>query len=233
MAVARDPLALVEQAAVAEEVLAVIRHDMANRLSTLRNAAFFVRRKVVGSTLCAEDPRLERMLLALDEEVGTASAALEEGSAVARLGARRRAPMDAGASVRAGAELARIPGGSIQIDVAAEPGQVAADPDEIALAVRCLVENAAEAMPDGGAVSVRAAPQRGGRFLVEVRDEGPGIAEADHDAVLRAFYTTKAGRAGLGLAIARRIARAAGGGLQILPSEIGAAVMLSLPLAGA
>ncbi len=85
---ARDPLALVEQAAVAEEILAVLRHGLGNRLGTLRNAAFFVRRRVARAT-AEEDPRVDRFLQTIDDEVVTAHALVEEGAAMAQLAPRR------------------------------------------------------------------------------------------------------------------------------------------------
>jgi hypothetical protein len=45
---ARDPLGPVEQAAAAEEMLSVMRHDLRNRLATVRNAVYFIRRKLAG-----------------------------------------------------------------------------------------------------------------------------------------------------------------------------------------
>jgi len=228
---ARDPLALVEQAAVAEEILAVLRHGLGNRFGTIRNAAFFVRRRVARTT-AEEDPRVDRFLQTIDDEVVAAHALVEEGAAQAHLAPRQVGCTCAAACARDAASLARVADLGTRFEVAVEPGDVDADPGELTLAIRCLVENAAEAMPEGGVVAVRAAPE-GSRFLVEVSDQGPGIPPDDHLQVLRAFYTTKPGHAGLGLAIARRVARNAEGELRIVPRARGTSVVLSFPLSGA
>lgn len=74
-------------------------------------------------------------------------------------------------------------------------------------------------------------PARGRNLQIEVRDGGPGIAEADRAAIFNAFHKGNANSAGsgLGLAISRDLARSMGGDLELLPSETGAAFRLTLP----
>lgn len=228
----RDPLALVEQAAISEEILSAVRHSLNNRFSTVRNAAFYVRRRLSGSEAGAEDPRVDQFLRTIDEEIVAAHALLNEGSAARYLVERRAGPTRAEPCIDRAVELARIADPGVRIDVETAAAEVDADPGELALAVRCLVENAAEAMPGGGAVTIRAL-LAGAELVIEVVDEGPGIPEDAREAVLGAFYTTKPGHAGLGLCIAGRVARRARGALLIRDRPAGTAVALSLPLAGA
>ncbi|MGE0712055.1 MAG: sensor histidine kinase [Planctomycetota bacterium] len=81
-----------------------------------------------------------------------------------------------------------------------------------------------------------AAREAGGRLEVTVRDHGPGVAPAERERVFERFYRSEAaprevGGAGLGLAIARAQARAAGGELALEDAGPGARFRLSLPLA--
>jgi signal transduction histidine kinase len=75
---------------------------------------------------------------------------------------------------------------------------------------------------------------------VEVRDTGPGVPAEEKDLVFdRLFRGAEARESsgtgfGLGLALARRLARSAGGDVVLLnPGEPGARFALELPLAGA
>jgi C4-dicarboxylate-specific signal transduction histidine kinase len=68
---------------------------------------------------------------------------------------------------------------------------------------------------------------------VRVADEGPGIAEDLRGRVFEPLGTTKEGGLGLGLPIARALARAMGGDLALDAAPGGASFLLSLPLAEA
>jgi len=64
---------------------------------------------------------------------------------------------------------------------------------------------------------------RDGSVSVSVRDTGPGITDADVDRVFDAFYTTKPGGLGIGLAISRSIIEAHGGRVWATTTERGGA----------
>ncbi|MDF2255968.1 sensor histidine kinase [Streptantibioticus ferralitis] len=72
--------------------------------------------------------------------------------------------------------------------------------------------------------------------MVTVRDDGPGVPEDIGDAVFepgrRADPTDDHDGAGLGLALARRLARAAGGDIQLAPTSPGATFTITLPTGG-
>jgi len=70
--------------------------------------------------------------------------------------------------------------------------------------------------------------------VVEVRDNGPGIAAASLPRIFEPFYTTKASGTGLGLAISAGIVRDFGGELTATNRSGGGAVFrLALPAVAA
>ncbi len=99
-----------------------------------------------------------------------------------------------------------------------------------------LLENAAKHSPPGTRVKVRAWPD-GEATIVEVSDEGPGIASGEEEAVFRKFYRGEVatGRvpsegSGLGLAICRGIVSAHGGRIWVERGvSRGAAFRFTLP----
>ncbi len=99
------------------------------------------------------------------------------------------------------------------------------DPDTFAQAVKSVVRNAIDAMPDGGALRVRTA-QKNGRCSILVADTGPGIAEQDAPLIFMPFFSTKEQGMGLGLTTANRIMKQHNGELRLVPQEEGGSAFL-------
>ena len=102
-----------------------------------------------------------------------------------------------------------------------------------------LMSNAAKFTPEAGAVGVRCAPTDDGHIAVTVWDSGPGVPEAEREAIFEPFsrvadepYTHTGGGAGLGLTISRRLAGLMGGTIEVGNGENGGAEFtVTLPLA--
>ncbi len=107
------------------------------------------------------------------------------------------------------------------IEVAVEPPGLhgVGDVERLHQVVANLVENALRYSPNEGCVEVRASRAPDG-VVLEVLDEGPGIAPADAERVFERLYRTDAARssqqggAGLGLAIARWVVDLHGGSIR-------------------
>ncbi|UQA93040.1 HAMP domain-containing sensor histidine kinase [Streptomyces halobius] len=98
-----------------------------------------------------------------------------------------------------------------RIDQAAAGTTVPGVPARLVRLLSNLLDNAAKFSPPGGPVETELALVAG-RLELTVRDHGPGVADADLPHVFDRFYRAQAARAlpgsGLGLAMARQIARA-------------------------
>ncbi|MEX2549577.1 MAG: ATP-binding protein [Nitriliruptoraceae bacterium] len=108
------------------------------------------------------------------------------------------------------------------VEVEVDPGlQVEADPALFEHVVENLLVNVARHTPSGTRAWVRGY-QDGDRVVIEVVDEGPGIAESDLPHVLDRFYRggdeshrVSTGGLGLGLAFVTDVVRAHGGDLRV------------------
>jgi signal transduction histidine kinase len=123
--------------------------------------------------------------------------------------------------------------GKVDIVVTADDraGLALADRTMLQRALTNVVENAIQAMPDGGrlAIALAGSPDR---VVVTISDTGVGM---DADAVGRAFepyFSTKTGGSGLGLANARRTLELQGGTIALTstPGD-GTSVTVTLPAA--
>ncbi|MEZ4455112.1 MAG: HAMP domain-containing sensor histidine kinase [Gemmatimonadales bacterium] len=115
--------------------------------------------------------------------------------------------------------------------------RAAVDPVSIDRILTNLIENALRYGPAGQTVAV-ALTRRDEAVELEVTDDGPGIPEVDRDRVFRPFERAGAGRQhgpgglGLGLAIVRHLAEAAGGRVSIGDADGGGArVTVTIPAA--
>jgi len=124
---------------------------------------------------------------------------------------------------------ARAAGVTLRLALPARLPAVTADPDHVKQVLLNLVVNALQAMREGGTLTLDARAERE-RVTLGVADTGPGIPPEILPRVFDPYFTTKPGGLGLGLTIARRIAEAHGGALEVSSvAGQGTRFALSLP----
>ena len=132
------------------------------------------------------------------------------------------------------AALARM----ISFDTQLKPATVIGDAEKIRTIVDNLISNAIKYAPRSSTIVLGVHSDEGNAIL-DVIDDGPGVAESDRERIFDSFYQGAApaeGRvkgSGLGLAIAREYATLHGGSIELKPrtgGRHGAWFRLSLPL---
>jgi signal transduction histidine kinase len=99
---------------------------------------------------------------------------------------------------------------SLDCEAVPEDAVVEADPDQLRRLLFNLLHNAIRYAPGGGPIEVTLPKVRGDHFSLRLRDRGPGVPLGMREKVFSAYFTTRADGTGLGLAVAKRIARAHG-----------------------
>lgn len=201
----RGELQARERAAVADVVASTLRHELRNKLASIRNASFYLMRRMQKTEAWTADPRVETFFQLIERELASAEQVLslrappEAGDKKARC-----RPRDAAEQALAETPLDE----NVKVERSwAESGQVPLSVEDLALLVRCLLDNAVEAMPKGGTltVSTRDLEDEGG-VAVRVEDTGEGLAPEAYSRAFEPFFTTRPGHAGLGLSIVHRVA---------------------------
>ncbi|HHV61332.1 MAG TPA: hypothetical protein GXX51_01615 [Firmicutes bacterium] len=127
--------------------------------------------------------------------------------------------------------------------------EIPCDARRIKQAVLNLVVNALQAMPDGGELSITTSlnsyshkhkgdkggankHKEGAEIHIAFKDSGPGVPRSLMTRIFTPFFTTKKDGTGLGLTVARHIAQAHGGNVELKRSPgPGALFVMSLPAA--
>ncbi|MDT7556374.1 MAG: hypothetical protein QOI68_844, partial [Pseudonocardiales bacterium] len=154
----------------------------------------------------------------------------------------RLEPRDLGAlAALAGQETQRAqllaPTLTVSLSPDPDPGgaEVHVDEGRITQIVTNLLDNARRHTPAGGTLGVTV-EHNDTEALLTVRDSGPGVPDGDRERIFDRLVrlddarARDSGGAGLGLPIARALARAHGGELAYLPGQPGGAFQLRLPL---
>ena len=177
----------------------------------------------------AGDPALRRRIAAMEGDVRELNDLVNELLGMARLDseqALRRETVDVAGLLEGAA--AALPPGAQALSVAAgqDLGTIEADPRLLGRALSNLLRNAQKY----AAASIRlSAAREGGRLLIAVEDDGPGIPEEERDRIFEPFYRLDRSRDratggfGLGLSIARKAVLLHGGSLTVEDSALGGA----------
>jgi len=201
-------------------MLAAIGHDMRTPLTTLRLRAEFV-----------TDLQIQQKILAtVDEMEVMTEAALSFAHSEATAEATRAVDLSAllGSLCDDLAEL----GHQVSF-VEADRINYRCRPDNLKRAVRNLIENALR-YAGTASVSLLTSPTS---IDIVVEDQGPGIPAAELEQVFAPFYrleqsrNRQTGGVGLGLSIARAIARHHGGDILLAPNNPGLRATVTLPVA--
>lgn len=120
----------------------------------------------------------------------------------------------------------------IHVDPPTGVPDVRADRTLLARALTNLVENALQALPNGGVVRLSAADDGTGHVVITCEDNGVGMSPAAADQAFEPHFSTKTGGSGLGLANARRNVTSCGGTIA-LESTLGAGTVVRVRLPAA
>jgi signal transduction histidine kinase len=136
---------------------------------------------------------------------------------------------------------------SLSIDIPEQPLPTMADPSHVERVLMNLCQNASDAMPQGGAITIRVAeagaqsrsrPSIGLRpdedyVLLTVSDTGTGMTDEVRTRLFEPFFTTKSGGTGLGLANVYAIVQQCGGQIEVTSEPgVGSSFRIYLPQAG-
>jgi two-component system sensor histidine kinase KdpD len=210
-------------------LLRSVSHDLRTPLTAIIAAgaaldspsATVEERHELSTAVVSEGERLSRLVENLIDV-----SRLESGNAEPR-----REPVDLVGVFEAARESVGLGGEAVKLGVDPELPPLVADPVQLERAFANLVENGAR--HGGGRPVLVRARESGGRLVIRVVDQGPGIPETERERIFEPFYRREgAGQGfGLGLAIAKGFVEANGGEIaaESVPGQ-GSTFVVTFPL---
>ena len=216
------------------EAVAKINHDLRNMLTSARLASD----RLAGPLSEMGDPRVAQALPRLERALDRAARLAEDVLAYGRSDEAAPEPrvVSLWLAARDAAEDAGLTSGGVRLETdAGAETPVTADPDQLDRILVNLFRNARQAVEGTGRATgvVRVGAARDdGRLLIDVADDAAGVPERVRARLFQPFGgAASPGGSGLGLAVARDLARGHGGDLELLRTgPDGSVFRLTLPV---
>ncbi|MGE0551373.1 MAG: ATP-binding protein [Kofleriaceae bacterium] len=205
-----------EQLAGVGKMAAMVSHEVRNPLSSISLNTELLEDELGDS---AGNSEARSLCQAIHREVDRLTAITEEYLSFARLPKPKLSPESVNGIVDALVVFVREDLAARQVtlstDLAADDPIAMIDPGQIRQCLINLVRNAADAVgaKGGGQVTVRT--RSANPVVIEVKDDGVGIAADDLPRLFDSFFSTKEGGNGLGLALTLQIIRDHGGTIDV------------------
>ena len=210
-----------------------VAHDFNNILQALLSQAQLLQTH-------AHDPeRVKELSAELGQQISHGASLTRQLLLFSRRETAKPELLDLNASVRDATKmLQRLVRANIALEIVLAPESVPVNVDrgQLEQVLVNLTLNAADAMPDGGTLTIRTGALAGGRVWLSVEDTGTGIPEAIRERIFEPFFTTKgaAKGTGLGLSVVHGIVTRSGGRIEVGSVEgQGTVFKVILPAGGA
>jgi len=210
---AHDKLLETQEQLIRSEKLAAIGqlaggvgHELRNPLGAIKNAGFYIRRRVTNTDLPTTEPRVMEFLDIIEEEVNSANKVITDLLGFSRVAKPTVTPANIAGIIEDALRYTPVPENVELIkDINNALPMVMVDGDQIKQVFLNIALNALQAMgEEGGRLEIRAADK--GKFVeVEFIDTGGGIPDSIKNKIFDPLFTTKAKGVGLGLSVCKTI----------------------------
>jgi signal transduction histidine kinase len=227
---AQEQLIRSEKLAAIGQLASGVGHELRNPLGAIKNAVFYVRRRITKTDLPATEPRVMEFLGIIDGEVDAANKVISDLLGFSRVAKPTVSPVGIAGVIEDALKYTPPPENvDLVKDIDNNLPMVMVDADQIRQVFINIALNGLQSMTDGGRLEIRAR-SKGEYVEVEFADTGYGVPDSVIDKIFDPLFTTKAKGIGLGLSVCESIVERHGGSIRV-ESEVGrgTAFTVSLP----
>jgi PAS domain S-box-containing protein len=220
---AQEALVRTEKLAAIGRLAASIGHELRNPLAAIRNAWYYLDRRVIHAPQAQSDKRIQQFSKVITTEIDRCAKIIGELLDFSRERAIFRAPTAAHELVQSALSVVVKPAEAIVlINLVSKDLPVPnVDADQFRQVLVNLLQNAVEAVdPLTGRVEVRASVDTS-ELTLRVIDNGKGMSEDVRARIFEPLYTTKLRGTGLGLAIVEAIIKRHDGRISVASVQNG------------
>ena len=201
---AQDELIKKERLAAIGQMSSVVGHEIRNPLAVINNSVYFIKTKL-GGMQQPTDPKMLKHISIIESEIRQANGIIDEILGFARTREFNLKPAHLNAYLEDLTMSFPFPP-HVELVKQFDPSNpgVNIDADQLTQALRNLIKNGIEVMPERGHVYVRSEVVSPDWVRVDIEDTGPGIPKDVLEKIFAPFFTTKARGTGLGLAVVKK-----------------------------
>ncbi|MFZ2169629.1 MAG: PAS domain S-box protein, partial [Methylococcaceae bacterium] len=213
-----------EKLALLGQVAGSVGHELRNPLGVMSNAVYFLQ-----TVLSDADQTTREYLDIIKSEIATSERIV--GDLLDSVRTKPPRPELAGVPQLIEQSLGKCtipPSVTVKLDIPESLPPLRVDAMQICQVFRNLISNGMEAMPEGGALEIRALDnEMEKQITVNVHDTGIGMTPEQQAKLFQPLFTTKARGIGLGLVVVKNLTEANGGRIEV-QSEAGKGTMFSV-----
>lgn len=212
-----------ERLAAIGQMASIVSHEIKNPLAVISNSVYLIKARL-GDNI---EPKMQKNINVIEGEIKQANGIIEEILGYARSREQILNIVDLTLYIKEILSSYPIPSNiKVETSFYKEPLYVKIDIEEMKQAIRNIMGNAFEVMPEGGSFVVKTKLEKG-KALLSMRDSGPGIPAEIQNKIFTPFFTTKARGTGLGLAVVKKVATRNKAEI-ILSSKVGKGTKITL-----
>ena len=227
----QEQLIRTEKLAAVGTLASGVSHELRNPLSAIKNAVFLLKRKLSRNVMPDVDEKVLQFLDIMDKEIDRSTRIINDLLGFTRVAKPARIRSDIRIVINDALSRVTIAENiKLSKDLQSDLPMVTIDANQIGQVLINLIENACQAMTDGGKLQI--STRKSKTFTeIEIADSGCGIPEKEINKIFDPLFTTKPKGIGMGLAVCHGIIDKHNGTIEVKSREgKGTNMIIKLPL---
>ncbi|MBE7444833.1 MAG: HAMP domain-containing protein [Planctomycetia bacterium] len=229
---AQERLIRSEKLAVVGKLASGVGHELRNPLGAIRNALFVIKKKTSDTGVLKDNQKLHQLIEIVERETERSIKIVNDLLGFSRTSKPAVSPTHINSIIESSLSRLKIPE-KIKTVVQGEESLplVLVDQSQIEQVFINLIQNACDAMPLGGLLTIRTCKEDPLFLTIAFTDTGCGIPDNIKNFIFDPLFTTKSRGLGLGLAVSSSIILRHGGCIDLKSKEgAGSTFIVKLPI---